>query len=79
MMMLKSLKVKTLKILKTVLCPVHVECGVLAYFLTTSYSAVKTVYIQVGMVKGLVILVAGQELPEYGRDICQMPKHVKVK
>jgi len=45
-MMLKSVKIKTLKILKTVECTVHVECGVLASFLTTSYSVLKTVHIQ---------------------------------
>ena len=45
-MVLKSLKIKTLKILKTVECMAHVECGVLATFLTTSYSVLKSVHIQ---------------------------------
>jgi len=46
MMMLKSLKIEILKILKTVECKVYVECGVLASFLTTSYSVLKSVHIQ---------------------------------
>jgi hypothetical protein len=44
--MLKSLKIKTLKIFKTVKCTAHVECGLLASFLTTSYSVLKSVHIQ---------------------------------
>jgi hypothetical protein len=46
MMMLKILKIKTLKILKTVECTAHMECGVLASFLTTSSSVLKSVHIQ---------------------------------
>jgi hypothetical protein len=45
-MMLKSLKIKTLKILKTAECTAHVECGMLASFLTTSHSVLKSVHIQ---------------------------------
>ena len=44
--MLKSSKTEILKILKTVECTAHVECGMLASFLTTSYSVLKSVHIQ---------------------------------
>ena len=42
-MMLRSLIAKTLKILKTVNCPAHVECGVLESFFATSCNVLKRV------------------------------------
>jgi len=54
-MMLKILRVKTLKILlNTEVCLAHVECDVLASFLTTFYNILQNMYRSVGAVESFL-------------------------
>jgi hypothetical protein len=57
-MMLKNLRVKILKILKTVKCPVHTECGMLVSLLATSYNVLRSVYIPMDVVEEVCTVLA---------------------